>query len=376
MSQTANKQDERRAMEAVRREMDSRVSPGVFAQLWDRARRSGDLTGYDPEQFVDNTSVREEAVEALRESVALARIGWEARGEQGDASPAKSRLLETRRPEPRKRNEDEAQNLQHSTVLRTEAMSLLIADLAGEREDVREYRETLPGLPTEDQVDDYLDNLDEEEADELLRIVLDVCECYGVRLPQSLDLVLGGTPPELKPLRVGPPTTGSSVCQMHFAFAPWVSTDDAAAALRGAQLRASKLREHNARAAERKREAIKRYEAGKTPKAKGLRPWLSDPQYTPPPRRPELDTSGGRVRGLHDDSVRVFLFVSRQRREIEGRQTWETLMKGFNALQEEDARHYTKARSFAKTYRRARATLLTWLPEPRPRLVLDGPEEG
>lgn len=374
--QTAEKQ----AMREVRREFGSGVSAEVFEICWRRAR-DGALLGYGTQDF-GRTGVRAEAVEAVRDELAdVAREAQRFLPEEGQ--DAGRRLRDARRPQRRERDEDAvagSQELTDSTVLRTEAMALLITELAAEREDVRDYRGKLPGgLLAADHIDDYLENLNEDEGGELLDIAVDVCNSYGLHLGQSSDLILAATPPELQPILRGPPRTGPTVCQMQFSFAPWASPEDAAAALRRAQLRAAALREHQARAEKAKRKAMARFEAGENTR-RGPRAWRSDPALKPfRKRRPRLDVSGKRVSAPEADSLRLFIFVSRRRSEAMaskagGRQTWGDIKTAWNALQEEEGgKRYADEHNLSKIYRRTRAALTAWLPTPRPRLVL---EEG
>lgn len=360
---------EKEAMEVIWREIGGGIEKRIFAELWRDAREKG-LRTYYADHF-GRPEVREEAAYTLELMCAGARAEREARAEQGgDGGEAGRRLREAQRG-PRREQDEDASIVSTSTALRSEAMALLITELVGEREDVQQYRrDRLPGgLLEKERIGDFLDGLDEDSK--LLDIAVDVCDSYGLHLGQSSDLILAATPPELQPILRGTPRTGPTVCQMQFSFAPWTSPEDAAAALRRAQLYRAALDEYRARAAEAKREAIARFEAGETP-GRGARAWRGDPALTPfRKRRPRLDVSGKRVSGPDNDSVRVFVFVSRRRRERGERQTWGKMMRDYNALQEEGARRHTKERSFAKTYHRTRAALMAWLPERRARLVLE-----
>lgn len=362
--------EEKEAMEAVWREMWRPAEKNIFAVLWHAARKNA-LAAYYPDDF-ERAAVREEASYVLDLMCSGARAQAHAHAEQnGDGGSVERRYREARR-EHEGRDEGAGQKLADSTALRTEAMSVLIAEITAERKDVQQYRrQRLPGgLLAADQVGDYLDCLDTEAEGELLTIAQDVCESYGLHLAQSMDLILAELPPKLNPVHAGPPR-GSTVCTVQLSFAPWAAPEDAAGALRRAHLRAAALREYKARAEKAKRKAMARFEAGENPR-RGPRAWRSDPALEPfRKRRPRLDVSGKRVSAPETDSLKLFIFASRLRASGV-RRTWGEIKIAWNALQEkEGGKRYADERNLSKIYRRTRSALMAWLPEPPARLVLE-----
>lgn len=192
----------------------------------------------------------------------------------------------------------------------------------------------------------YLDTLaedeDYEDPDELERVADAVCGAFGVEIWDALDIILAGRiRSKLRPVRIGPPDPHPALCQLQISFAPWCAPEDAGAALRRAQLHATS--------------------------------GVETTDYVHAPWRIPRDVSGSRVSGPGDDRVRLFIFVTRRRREM-GKQTWGELRVAWNATQDEGQR-YGNERSFSQAYHRTRAALVAWLPKPRLRLALE-PEEG
>ena len=198
MSQKVLGKDEKKAMAAVRREVGGGVSAEIFAVCWQRAR-DGDLQNLYLGQIAESASARAEAADAVRAELAdVAREAQEFLQQNDDGGIP---------PRPRPNRDEEAGQdikLADATVLRSEAMALLVAELAGERADVRDYRTRYfkGGVLSAQAMDRYLDILaymdtltgdeQENERDELEEVAGAVCDAFGVEIWDALDIIIAG----------------------------------------------------------------------------------------------------------------------------------------------------------------------------------------
>lgn len=196
-------------------------------------------------------------------------------------------------------------------------MAALSVSLASEREEVIQFRRTIPEgrLLTWDEAEAFMDRPEDDERteSELLHMVRGLCQDFGLGMIESYRLILTGEPPKLEPVRASfdrheQRDPGTRLRHVEIAVAPWVAPEDAATALREAQLRDASLRE-SWRLERNKNHALDEIQDSNTD-LKRIRRRSSTVRG---PRWRPNTVKRVRVRSVDDRSLYVFLFAFRRR---------------------------------------------------------------